>query len=174
MIGSVFGFDHDRRGFVLGAGIGFSPSASWNTNSHYLPDNTGHSGFAVHVLIGGGQSQHDVFVSEWNAVWYSTPTDFVPANAVSVIQWQLAASWYHFYKRPDKSLFTVVGCGPYFLTPAWNKLKEFGGAVLLGAGYEFTRHMQIGVYYSIGREFGLGSSENGCHHLSLLLTVMEY
>jgi hypothetical protein len=174
MMGSVSAFDHNHRGFVLGAGIGYSPSASWKTDPYYLPNNTGHSGFAAHALIGGGMNEHNMLVSEWNMIWYSNPTELVPAKSVSILQWQWALSWYHYYGPTGQSIYTVLGIGPYFLTPAWDELTEFGGAVLLGGGYEFARHMQIGVYYSVGRVFSLGPRTNGCGHLSLLLTVMKY
>jgi len=179
MMGSASAFDHNRRGFALGFGIGFSPSASWKTDPYYLPENTGHSGFAAHALIGGGINEHNILVSEWNMVRYSNPTELVPAKSVSILQWHWAISWYHYYGQTGKSLYSVLGIGPYFLTPAWNELTEFGGAIMLGAGYEFTRHLQIGVYYSIGRVAnvglnGPGPNVYGCDHLSVLLTVIGY
>ena len=174
MTGSASAFDHDRRGFVFGAGVGFSPSASWETDPYYLPGNADHAGFAAHVVVGSCKNSHDVIAGEWNAALYSSQTDLTPSKSVSVLQWQLAASWYHYYGRSGRPLFTVLGFGPYFLTPAWNELTEFGGALLLGGGYEFARHMQIGVYYTFGRVFSLGPKAEGCGHLSVLLTVIEY
>lgn len=171
---SASAFDNGRKGFVLGAGIGFSPSASWKTDPYYLPNNTGHTGFAAHTLIGRGFNEYNMVVSEWNMVWYASPTELIPAKSVSVLQWHWAVSWYHYYGPPGSSFYTALGFGPYFLTPAWNELTEFGGAIQLGGGYEFVRHVQIGVSYSAGRVFSLGPWRNRCDHLSVLLTVIQY
>ena len=144
------------------------------TGPDYLPDNSSHTGFASHVVIGGCRNASDIFAGEWNAVLYSSPTDLTPSKSVSVWQWQLAVSWYHYFGPVGGSPYTVIGCGPYFLTPSWSEYTAFGGALLLGGGYGFTRHIQIGAYYSIGKVSSFELFKKGCHNLSVLLTVMGY
>ncbi len=173
-------FDHNRRGFVAGIGLGFSPDIAWGYNDLVMPTNSGRSGLGAHALFGLGLGEHNLIATEWNAARYSSSVLNESVTSTGCWQYIISLSWYHYYGETGKSFFTVLGVGPYLFETTDVGFRNGGGAVMAGAGYEFRRHMQIGVYYVVGDQlewqiFSKGDlSRYGCHHLSVLLTVMGY
>lgn len=173
-------FNGNRHGFVAGIGIGFAPHISWKSTSDGLPYVTGESGFAAHWVLGYCFGQKDMVVYEGNHTWYTSSDVYRGANRqVSLLQALWGVSWYHYYGRAGRSVFTTLGAGIYLNSEAWSVASRGGTALMLGGGYEFARHFQVGLYYTFGEEmefniFGSSRDVRKAHHLSLLVTAMGY
>ena len=65
LAGSALGFDGNRKGFVLGGGLGFAPLVHWELASSPSSDvSEGKAGAAVQILIGGAFDEHNMLVYE--------------------------------------------------------------------------------------------------------------
>lgn len=148
--GSSFGFDGQRKGFVLGGGLGFSPATHYEADVSILSFGAGtveetNIGLALHIVIGGAFDERNVLVYEANVV--GSQAAF---GDQSVGQGFSGGTWYHYFGPVGRSVFSAVGLG--FYTFKFEDLdgNDPGGGLLLGGGYEFARHWQIGVYATFG------------------------
>ncbi|MCB2229634.1 hypothetical protein KQH82_02885 [bacterium] len=149
-VGSSHGFDGQRKGFVLGGGLGFSPATHYEADVSVLSFGVGtveetKVGLALNIVIGGAFDEKNVLVYEANVV--GAQADF---GDQSIGQGFSGATWYHYFGPVGRSVFTAVGLGFYTF-----KFEDFdsndpGGGLLLGGGYEFAKHWQIGVYATFG------------------------
>lgn len=147
MVSSVSAFNGQRKGFVLGGGIGFAPLVKWSTEVGPFDYSESKAGVAVHLLIGYAWDEQNMIVYEGNATGYSDDEVFDEP----VTQGFDGAAWYHYYGVAGKSSFTVVGLGLYAFDAGDYKANDPGLGIMLGAGYEFARHWQVGGYISVGR-----------------------
>lgn len=95
----------------------------------------------------------------------------------------LGPSWYHYFGRVGSSLFTVLNGGMYNssfevqdvlgILAATKDGSTSGLGIMLGGGYEFAAHAQIGLYLSGGALSGGGFDYSG-YHVSVLLTGVGY
>ncbi len=143
MASSSFSFDGNRNGFVLGGGLGFAPTAEVSLDGS-SPDASSSSGFGLNLLIGYAWDENNMIVYEGNVAGYTI-------NSIDLAQGFNGASWYHYFGLPGKSLFTTVGLGFYVFEADGFDANDPGGAFLLGAGYEFSPHWQVGAYFSSGK-----------------------
>lgn len=165
-------FNHHRKGFALGIGFGVTPEAGWET-SFAREENTG---FGFSGQIGYGWDAHNLLVLEVNSTRYGTVLgDWADQGYVGPV-------WYHYFGKPGHSTFTAAGIGLYtFSYTYWGSLwsetrttSNVGGpGMLLGGGYEFARHLQIGGYLGFGRTTGdFGNYDHV--HFSILVGAMGY
>ncbi|MDD4050515.1 MAG: hypothetical protein PHR28_01270 [candidate division Zixibacteria bacterium] len=162
------GFDGHRKGFVLGGGLGFAPVARWSVEESFL----GHTvygyhetkaGVGVNVLIGYAWDEKNMIVYEGNAAGYNS--DILKET---ITQGFDGGAWYHYFGQPGKTAFTTVGFGFYGFLPEETDHHDPGYGMLLGGGYEFARHLQVGAYLS----FGVTSADDiDYHHTSLSVLV---
>lgn len=172
-------FDGIRRGFVFGGGLGLTPSASWEADSELIPD-AGESGagFGGAVLIGYAWNNNDMIVIEANGTAFKTDVGIL--DDVGAAQGFTGPAWYHYFGDVGGAVFTVVGLGAYLFQWEYTDTglkgeNDPGAGVLLGAGYEFTDHVQVGVYLGAGRTSEPGSQTRFNHgHVSILLGAVAF
>jgi len=165
-------FDGYRKGFVLGGGLGIAPNASWSWDYEGGEDDNG-AGVGLNLLIGYSWDEHNMIVYEGNVVAYSTLEDLTASQGFNGI------SWYHYFGPAGRSFFTAVGIGAYVFQLTEDKgdresaSTDPGPGVLIGGGYEFARHVQVGAYLSFGRtsEFGIDWEHT---HASILVSAVAF
>lgn len=144
-------FDGKRKGFVLGGGLGAAPNASWDADPAFtsgLPEN--HVGLGANFLIGYAWDEFNMIVAEGNGAAFKT--DYRDADA---FQGFGGVAFYHYFGPCGAAFFGTIGVGSY----AFDWETEGGGSgsldpgfgLLMGAGYEFTRHVQGGAYFGYGK-----------------------
>ena len=143
MISSAYSFDNSRKGFVLGGGIGFAPVAKWELDILSSNDFS-ESGFGANFIIGYAWDDNNMIVYEGNMVAFKT------AN-INFVQGFNGAAWYHYFGPAGQTFFSTAGLGVYIFDPEDVKQNDLGGAILLGGGYEFSPHWQVGAYVSAGK-----------------------
>lgn len=158
-IPSVYSFDNTRKGFVLGGGLGFAPAVHWELNLEdvlILDDNgkwirddlslidDNSSGFGLNFIIGYAWDEYNMIVYEGNIVGFQSFN-------FNFVQGFNGAAWYHYFGPKGETFFSTAGLGVYVFKPEDLKQNEYGGAILLGGGYEFSPHWQVGAYLSAGR-----------------------
>jgi hypothetical protein len=162
-------FDGARKGFVMGAGIGLGALSTWTLDDKSI-DESG-MGIGSNVTLGYGLDDQNLINWQWNGNSY----DIEYFDHLGV-QFFTGPTWYHYFTGKTKSLFSVVGFWEYAV---WNTGEGYyatGKAVLVGAGYEFARHFQIGAYYVHARTHKsccrLDKGNN--NHLNILVTALAY
>jgi len=152
LMNSAMAFDGNRRGFVLGGGLGIAPLASWNSN---LPGNQEDQGAepGYNIIIGYAWNQGNMIVFERNAIPYFETE--ISGAEVTVSQGFSGITWYHYFGQPGRSFFTAAGGGAYFFwfeddDSDFDGTNDVGGAFLVGGGYEFLKHWQVGTYVAAG------------------------
>ncbi len=148
---SSLAFDGNRKGFVLGGGLGFAPVSKWDVDVDFYDLGLGSVdeskvGVAVNFIIGGAFDEHNMLVYEGNVTGFNSDL-----FNESVAQGFNGAVWYHYFGPTGKSAFTAVGLGLFYFKVGDYDPTDPGGAILLGGGYEFARHWQVGAYAGFGK-----------------------
>jgi hypothetical protein len=162
-------FNGQRKGFVLGGGLGVAPTASWKVNvvGNLGVEQSG-PGLGLNFIIGGAFDDMNLLVYEGNvAGWKDDLFD------ESVSQGFNGAAWYHYYGPAGKSAFTTVGLGFYVFQEEHYNSNDPGFGMLLGAGYEFAKHWQVGGYFSFGKTSSSGVDFDH-HHLNILVSGVAF
>ena len=75
-----------------------------------------------------------------------------------------------------KSPLTVVGLGLCYNKFGSADVNDFGLAILIGAGYEFARHVQVVGYFFTGSTKGpaLNTFEWSHSHLSVVVSAVAF
>ena len=161
---SSYGFDGNRRAVVLGGGLGYAPTSGWSgkaldlTSSQVIDFDENKAGVGFNFLIGHGWDEKNLIVFEINmSRWvsdllaYQKSTGQIERESI-ILQGYIGAVWYHYYGALGRSLFTALGLGQYrFITLNSSDFDQRAGtALLIGGGYEFARHWQLGGYLSVG------------------------
>ncbi len=150
LVSTATGFDGHRKGFIVGGGLGFAPVVKWEMEEPsvdgfpYGLDET-RAGVGVNFLIGYAWDEKNMLVYEGNAVGFTTAT-----SDKSAAQGFSGAAWYHYFGQAGKTVFTAVGLGLYGFDAEYDDPHDGGFGMLLGGGYEFARHWQVGGYLSFG------------------------
>jgi hypothetical protein len=150
LAGSSFAFDGNRKGFVLGGGLGLGATGSWKVDVPFFGstvsvDENG-TGVGLHFVIGGAFDEYNVLVYEGNAIGYNS--DMFDEG---IGQGFNGAAWYHYFGEAGKSAFTTLGLGLYYFKVGDFDATDPKVALLVGGGYEFARHWQVGGYFSFGQ-----------------------
>jgi hypothetical protein len=163
-------FEGYRRGFVLGGGLGFTPSSSWSgpvlvPGSGVVDVDETQSGPALNLIVGGGLDEQNLLVFEVNGVRY---TSNELAGTPRITQAFAGPAWYHYYGPMGRTFYTAVGMGLMTFEPEDDPGNDAGLGFLFGAGYEFAPHWQFGTYLSVG-ESSFGGSNYDHSQVSVLL-----
>lgn len=164
---SIFAFDGIRKGFVLGGGLGFSPYAQWNWKVRSYEEEE--IGVEINFLVGYAWNNHNLMVLEFNGSSYDS--DFFDDYAT---QGYGGPVWYHYFRPGPRGFFSAIGLWRYGVGSEDECFAGWG--YMIGAGYEFTKQVQIGVYMGGGRgTFNNDYSEKaGMNHVNILITVVAY
>ena len=174
---TAFGFDGERRGFVLGGGLGVAAVSKWSVDVDILDIGIldyeeEQAAVAAQIIIGGAFDKRNMLVFEINLSGYeSTDLD------LKIGQFYYGAAWYHYFGETGNSFFTALGIGLFSISIGDHFETSPGGAILLGAGYEFTKHVQAGVYLSGGKsnKYELGLDGDFEHtQLSFIISALAY
>lgn len=184
-------FDNERKGFVIGAGAGYSPSIKTTVDAtapagfgqeYFLGSAEGDEpGVGLQLMLGFGFSERDMIVAESNMGWFyykNVPIDFETVSDVQILQGTHTISWYHYYGATGGSFFTMVGGGFGYFDTDYSNVNSPGPGYIVGAGFELTQHVQIGAYWS---SFQTSNSDlpplqlDGTHsNISVLLSFVAY
>ena len=146
---NALAFDGERKGVVLGGGVGFAVAAHWEAdiNLYGLQGSVDEDevGVAVQFVIGGAFDEHTMLVYEGNVSSFnSTLLDR------QVVQGINGACLYYYFGPTGRSFFVNGGAGFYYFKVEDFEQPNAGGALLLGCGYEFTPHWQVAASLSFG------------------------
>jgi len=176
-VSSSFGFDGHRKGFVIGGGLGFAPASSWSGKvldaSSFPPQvvnaDENKAGLGLNLIIGYAWDEQNMIVYEGNVTGWKS--DLFTDQTIS--QGYNGASWYHYFGRAGHSAFTTAGLGIYVFDVGDYDANNPGVGILLGAGYEFARHWQVGGYLGFGRTTDPGGDfDHG--HFNILVGALAF
>lgn len=171
----AWSFDGERKGFVLGGGLGV---ASTNIEVKGEPSYDNEPAIGAHGLIGYGWNDMNMLVIEANLASYEAENSLLTVT----VGWG-GISWYHYFSPADRSFFTVAGLGMMNFDihtegpgGAYDSSADPGGGLLLGAGFSFSRHFQLGLYVSAGETSvgGLLPADFEHVNVSLLLSGVAF
>ena len=182
---SAAAFDGQRQGFVLGGGLGLTPTAHWSTQYAGREFSEDAVGWGEHVLVGYGWDERNILGVEINIASYNSSV-----FGVDLVQGLVGLSWYHYFGKPGNSFFSVAGAGASRLVEGFGTIYidiSFGespvkpplpdGATgtgyLLGGGYEFYKHYQIAAYLTGGNPSEYGS-HYGTYHVIVMLSAFAF
>ncbi len=161
LAGQVAAFDGSRKGVVLGLGFGVSPmiEGSWGDPA----ENFEHSGFVVNLIAGYAFSEKDAVLLIQDAAIY-TQTAYREALDGSLTGWDdrdLQGFWGIGYRRyfapAGRSLFVTAALGIEGADDDWAIPSGLG--VLIGGGYEITRHIELYTSFAVGKiDYGEGEA----------------
>ena len=170
---SASGFDGNRKGFVLGGGLGFAPVSSWSVDisPFFGPissiNETG-AGIGLNLIIGHAWDEQNMIVYEGNVTgWKSDFFDMTMSQGFN------GGAWYHYFGIPGRSAFTTLGLGVYLFDGEDVTANDVGIGFLAGGGYEFARHWQVGGYFSLGRTSDAGVDFDH-YHLNILVSGVAF
>lgn len=164
--GSVSAFDGMRKGFVLGGGLGMAPVV--RASAFDIDDSE--AGLGLNLFLGYAWDEFNMLVYEGNMAGREE-------SGISVVQGFDGAAWYHYFGPQGKSFFTVVGLGFEYYEIEDLDANDRGGAYLIGGGYEFTRHVQVALYFSGGKttfNFFGADVDMGHNHLSISINAVAF
>jgi len=175
---STYGFDGNRKGFVLGGGLGLSPYSKWSGYGTFGATqvvehkNENGAGPGLNFLIGHAWNEQNMIVFEINgASWNSKELSDNPR----VAQGTNGTVWYHYFGSPGRSVFSAAGLVfyrfTYWTTSRFN--QNMGLGLIFGGGYEFARHWQIGGYLGTGHSYVVSSDWNYTH-LNILVSAILF
>jgi hypothetical protein len=163
MISSAYSFDNNRKGFVLGGGVGFAPVAKWEVDNLTIIDDS-NTGFGLNLVIGYAWDENNMIVYEGNVVGFKSVS-------INIVQGFNGAAWYHYFGPTGKTFFSTAGLGVYIFDPEDLKQNDLGGAILLGGGYEFSPHWQVGAYLSAGKTKDPDFSAISYNHVNFSILI---
>ncbi|MEZ5358801.1 MAG: hypothetical protein R3F48_08195 [Candidatus Zixiibacteriota bacterium] len=172
-VSSLGAFDGARKGFVLGGGVGFAANAGWEFDDKlfdFIPvkasENNG--GGALNFFLGYAWDEKNMIAYEANVAGYSS--DLFDQN---ITQTFTGPEWCHYYGSTGKSIYTTVGLGLYIFDGENFDAFEPGPGLMLGGGYEFARHFQVGFNLAFGSISEAGVDVK-LHHVSILLNAVAF
>lgn len=164
-VSSAWGFDGERKGLVFGGGLGYAPLIKKSPE----PNGKTNSGLGINSLIGYAWDYQNMIVFEGNINAFA-----LKDSNLTMAQGFYGATWYHYFGPAGKSVYTTAGLGLYYYrVDETNETNNMGLAILIGCGYEFARHWQVGAYFSLGRT-SKGSYDYDHSNLNLLINTVAF
>lgn len=161
-----FAFDGNRKGFVLGGGLGIG-HAKVSVDVSGADDLT-NTGAAINFVIGYAWDEQNMIVFLRDGVIYSEKT--IHGGSITLVQGFGGIGYYHYFGTAGKSGFITGGFG----LQDWTSLdddyesNDAGLGLLIGGGYEFTRHVQLYASLSFGKTSDPSFDYN---HSQLMVTI---
>ena len=159
-------FDSERKGFVVGGGLGLAPMVKWKIDNGNAEDTK--IGNSFNAFIGNGFSNSNLLVFEFNGAFFSSDY-FLTENQHSLF---FGPVWYHFW---NDEMFTLIGAGRMSLKGNW-KVTSPGWGMMIGTGYEIYKHFILTGYLAAGRTdpYGHDADWSTSLHFGINLSVMGY
>jgi hypothetical protein len=153
-------FDGQRKGFVMGLGIGAAPLAHWSQKERGISE-TG-ANVVFEGFIGYAWDDRNMLLWDGVATWRCSEA----AGDSVLFQSTAGPLWRHYYGTKASSLFSSVGAGFMQQDAEGYNLEADGWHIRLGGGYEFTKQVQIGLDYAFG--WSDRNAHRFWHHLLML------
>ncbi len=164
---STYGFDGKRKGLVLGGGLGIAPVSRYErpavlVGNYYEKG----AGVGLNLIIGYGWDERNLIVYEGNVTGWSSDD----LNK-TISQGFNGAAWYHYFGQTGHSVFSTVGVGVYVFEVEGLSANNMKAGILMGGGYAFARHWQIGGYLGFGQTSDGGRTIDHSH-LNILMSAL--
>ncbi len=166
--GNAWAFDGERKGLVLGAGVGYSPIVNWRNSSQNINE-TEHAlafeafaGYAWdnrNMLAIGGLGSN-VFLKSAGSVW--------TFNGLYNLMYR------HYVSEDAPSLFLVAGIGLMRFDSENDSVSGHGFGYEAGVGFEISKGTQVELYYAGGMTSDRESRSSRHHLLCVVLTFLAY
>jgi len=143
-----FAFDDDRKGFLIGLGLGFQKTNIDATNAN--TPNDSETGLATSFKVGGGITEQFSLYYVRSASWFNAP--YSEGSNTSDIYYSsglsgLGASYYFQKNTPSGYITGAFGIGD-FAAPLEDDIDaDTGSAFMVGGGYEIDKHIQLEITY---------------------------
>jgi hypothetical protein len=161
-------FDGNRKGFVLGFGLGVTPVARLTVKNTSIDETR--QGTSLGILIGYAWDNRNMLVYEGSGTIYSSSS--VPDSYV--IQMLDAFRWYHYWGAEKARFFTMVGVGEMVLGTEYTHIDGTGFGYCAGVGYEIFKQVQISFNYQGGHTSNEYGVKANLHHLYFMAQVVAY
>jgi hypothetical protein len=166
---SVVGaFDGNRKGFVMGFGLGVTPVAHWTIKNTGVDETK--QGGAMDFLAGYAWNNRNMLVYEACGSVFKTAHLSDPY----VLQMLFALRWYHYWGAEKARFFTIVGAGKMDLSTEYTDIDGSGFGYCAGVGYELFKQVQISFNYQGGHTSNEHDIKANHHQLYFLAQVVAY
>jgi opacity protein-like surface antigen len=144
-------FDGNRKGFILGLGLGYGQS-TFAVSAYDITVSTSYSGFCSDFRIGYAPSEQVMLYWNSKVAWITEFDD--------LITYGLGGLGGAYYLKPEGPSFYFTGLiGFSSLTNISEaSSSETGSGMGIGAGYEFSNHYSVEANYVFGSIEGLDVS----------------
>jgi hypothetical protein len=146
----LYAFDGYRKGFVIGGGLGFAPVGRWSLvdapSDPGVKTSESRPGISANFQVGYAFDEFNMLVFDADATGYNSKV-----NDKSSSQGTEAFSWYHYFGPAGKALYTKAGLGIYSFWVDGSGDFSSGLGFVVGGGYEFAPHWQVGANLGFGR-----------------------
>jgi hypothetical protein len=161
-------FDGNRKGFVLGLGLGYAPIV--RVSSPHIGFDSDQSGEAMDLLIGyAWNNQNILFLSdEGSAMSTDGSASEVSIHVIGSVKWN------HYYGIRKHPFFTSIGLGIIQFGTKYSDVDGGGFGYTIGAGKEIFKQVQVGIQYYGGwtsNSYGVHATHSA---LNFLVTVIAY
>ncbi|MEZ5357374.1 MAG: outer membrane beta-barrel protein [Candidatus Zixiibacteriota bacterium] len=167
LVSSAAAFDGQRKGFVLGGGLGFSPVLYSKTDVFDYSETN--AGVGLNLFLGYAWDEQNMLLYEGNVAGYQSNG----YNNSTVVMGFDGISWYHYFDLPGQTFYSTIGLGTYNLQIEDGPDYDLGYGVMIGGGYEFSRHWQVGSYLGFGKTSYRGVKTKHIH-LNILVSVVAF
>jgi len=174
---SAEAFNGSRKGLVAGGGIGHAVNSHWGKSETAVNENQG--GVGLNFLVGYGLNTRNMLVFEMNITGYASEAEwgtgaFIGLSNQSIMQGFVGVNWYHYYPVTGLGeFFTSFGVGIYSFDVEGLDANTPGRGGLLGLGYVYRRHFQLGLYFGGGRS-SAGSADFTHSHVNILVSAIAF
>ncbi|MEW6412497.1 MAG: hypothetical protein AB1483_08505 [Candidatus Zixiibacteriota bacterium] len=175
MASQALAFDGNRKGLVLGFGLGAAPLLK-GTEGNPAEDFE-RSGLVVNLMAGYAFNENDVVLLIQDAAIYSQ-TAYREALDGSLVAWDdrdLQGFWGVGYRRyfapAGRSMFVTAALGIEGADDDWGMPSGLG--ILVGSGYEITRHIELYASFATGK-IDYGEGEDTFSQIVFSLTGVLY
>lgn len=163
---TVLAFDSERQGLVVGAGIGYAPTA-YTEISSFQNSRVTTEGIAGSLIAGYGYNENTLFLLMFEG--FKTNTHSIVSPSESIIQGFSGVGVRFYFDDIGSSFFisSCIGLQRYINSQKSEFSHDAGLGFLIGAGYEFTENFQFRTTFSNGQT----KDSFKWNHVQLIMTV---
>ena len=139
-------FDEQRQGFILGFGAGLHETTLDFTYNGAKIDSESKGGLATSLKIGAGITNQLAVYYVRNASWYQAPISngFETSDTLYTVGISgIGVTYYLSATAPSWYFLGAVGVGDISAPFDRDVKSDTGGAIMLGGGYEASKHVQL-------------------------------
>ena len=168
---SLFAFDGEREGIVIGGGVGYGPVAR-NSIDGFSSTKVSSSGTAFNLLAGYGYNNNTLFLVMHDGIISKTHTTVSAEESVYQGFTGLGVCFYFDEVGSSFLLTSGIGVQHFSKLESTDSKHELGLGYLIGCGYEFREHFQLYASLSNGQTKTTFEWEHT--QLMITLTIIGY